>query len=96
MPGYHKIRFTVEQWEDVALEMDLTRIGKDADWKMLKKGAAKLGISHRVFRDYLLKWLLLYNRQTELMPIIKGEEDEESGHSEETDGIRELPDLTRG
>ena len=65
-----KLSYTVREWEEVAFEADLTRIGLHPDWKMLEKGARKLGIAAYVYRNWLLKWMLVYNKKTEDMPII--------------------------
>ena len=90
-----KISFTVRQWEDVAYEMDLDRIGRYADWPMLEKGAKKLGIEAHCFQRWLLVWVA-YGKKTSEMPIIKkGTDNDRQGNSGESHTVRTLPTLKR-
>jgi len=93
MQGKRKLEFTVREWEDVALEIDIDRIGSNPDWSMLAKGAKKLNIAPYVFRKYLLLWVALGKKTTEL-PIIRSRYDEQRD-SGEIEGVRTLPTLKR-
>ncbi len=93
MQGYRKLEFTVREWEDAALEMDLDRIGRNPDWSMIEKGAKKLGIAPVVFRRWLLIWVA-HGKKTAEMSIIRSRYDEQRD-SGEIEGVRTLPTLKR-
>ena len=92
--GNRRLSFTVREWEDVAYEVDLDKIGRNPDWSMLEKGAKKLGIAAYVFRKWLIIWLA-YGKKTTELPIIRSEHDKRRNISE-TERIPDLPTLKRG
>lgn len=75
-----RLSYTVREWEDVAYEMDLDRIGLRPDWSMIAKGAKKLGIAPYVFRKWLIIWMA-YGKKTAEMPIIRSKINDKQGNS---------------
>ena len=95
MQGRRRLEFTVREWEDVAYEMDLTKVGgRFPDWAMLERGAKKLGIANiHVFRKWLIIWMANGKKTAEL-PIIRSKYDKQRD-SGEVEGVRALPTLKR-
>lgn len=94
MKGKRHLEFTIREWEDVAYEIDLNKIGRVADWSMLERGAKKLGMSAPIFRKWLLIWIA-HGKKTAELPIIRSKQNDKQRDNSETERIRELPTLNR-
>ena len=90
-----KFQFTKEEWESVAYEIDLDRIGRNPDWAMLNKYAKKLGIYPGTLRNWLMRWVICGKRTEDMLIIGEQLDNDKCEDTREADGVRDLPDLKR-